>query len=142
MSESQVALSFVDFDKANRLVPRGEQLSHLAMIPGMGRAFRRGVKRYAELTSIDAKYAGEIANVALFFRALFGLRDSLPWSLLPARGPVDPHAGLRSRAFVQCMHQARKQTRVVATTSAERSHRYEILNAALSEIAEVVRLQA
>ncbi len=139
VSKSDAVVSFIDFDKADRLVPRGEQLSHIAMLPGLKHRLKRQVKRYALHTGMDAQAVADVAGVASFFRALSGMRDSLPWNLLSERTSADPHAALRKRSFAYSLQQARKYLRVVANRSPNSAFHAEKLAEALSEIESIVR---
>lgn len=98
-SDSGAALdvTFVDFDKAGRLVPAGEQLSHIAVIPGLREAMGDVASRYAQLAGRPLDSVRRIVDIACFFRALAGVRDSLPWETFGgSETREDPHAGERN----------------------------------------------
>lgn len=134
-SNAHTLVSFVDFDKADRLVPRGEQLSHIAMLPGLEHTIGRETERYAMRAKMEFDEVAEVASVTSFFRALSGVRDSLPWNLLTERTSIDPHADIRRRAFEHSLRQARKHAAAVTGKSASGSLCVDKIIKALDEIA-------
>jgi hypothetical protein len=133
------SVGFVDFDKADRLVPRGEQLSHLAMMPRMKGALRRGLDRYRTLTGVDHDLLEAVAAVSSLCRALAGVRDSLPWTLLAKPSP-DPHAALRRSALAYSLRQAAKRLSPVLRDAPDQARRLSALRRALADITELVRV--
>lgn len=115
IAEGSMKVTFVDFDKASRLVPPGEQLSHLAMIPGLRPILPRAISRYAELSGWSMALVQRIVDVSCFFRALSGIRDSIPWGR-EGRGDLggrDPHADARGETLQHSIAEAQRLSGVV-----------------------------
>lgn len=139
IADGRVIVGFVDFDKANRLVPRGEQLSHLAMMPGMRGALKRGRDRYRALTGIDPAQLNEIVVVSCVCRALAGVRDSLPWSL--RSNPLsDPHASLRRGVLEYALRQTRMRLSMAVRTIPDHKRGLSALHQSLTDVAKLARL--
>lgn len=134
---SFMELAFVDFDKANRLVPYGEQLSHLAMSPRCAALMDHARETYARLLRLNILDLKRLVDVAVFFRALSGIRDSLPWNLL-RRGRQDRHPALREQVFAFSISKAGEAVATGSVADVLGSHRQARLAGALSEVAEIV----
>jgi hypothetical protein len=70
-------LTHVDFDKADRRVPAGEQLSHLALVPGFRRELKRLLPKYSGAIGVNPASISANLRFATFFRACAGLRDAV-----------------------------------------------------------------
>lgn len=73
-----IFVAHIDFDKADRLVWSGEQLSHIAVSPSLRPYLDRAINRYAVTSGLDRDLLAQINEVGRFFRALAGIRDSMP----------------------------------------------------------------
>lgn len=73
-----ISVAYIDFDKADRLVWAGEQLSHLSTHPATRPYLDQALKRYAAASGMDGDLLAHICEVGQFFRALAGIRDSAP----------------------------------------------------------------
>ena len=101
-----VHLTFIDFDKSHRLVPAGEQLSHLYAAPPLRSLLRRAVERYESATGRQKGQIWHVLKFACFFRTLAGIRDSLPRNERAALSLARRSVGARQRvhpgAFWRC----------------------------------------
>ena len=75
--EQHEVVTHVDFDKVNRAVPAGEQLSHIALVPGFRNELRRLLPKYAAAIGVGGADLAANLRFAAFFRACAGLRDSI-----------------------------------------------------------------
>lgn len=72
-------LLYCDFDKAERLIPVGEQLSHIIINDIFGNYRHYAVEVYAEACGLNQDHIEQVLSVCLFIRTLSGVRDSLRW---------------------------------------------------------------
>lgn len=72
-------LLYCDFDKADRLIPVGEQLSHIIINDVLGNYRNYAVEAYTEACGLNQDHIEQVLSVCLFIRTLSGVRDSLRW---------------------------------------------------------------
>lgn len=75
-TSGSVSVGFIDFDKSWRLIPIGEQLSHLSQISEFLPHKAEFSEIYCKARGIDTFELNLILQVAPFFRAISGIRDS------------------------------------------------------------------
>jgi hypothetical protein len=115
ISDEKLHVTFVDFDKANRLVPAGEQLSHIAVIPCLREAMHHAVSSYASLSGRPFESVKRISDISCFFRALSGVRDSMPRNL--TSGSLDPYADERRNVFHESVAEAERHAAVISAVA-------------------------
>ncbi len=79
-------ITHIDFDKSWRLVPIGEQLSHLNQVPEYQEYYKYAQDLYCELSGASGKNLDDIAPISSFFRAISGIRDCLTNTSFEADG--------------------------------------------------------
>jgi hypothetical protein len=86
-NEQRRSIVFLDFEKANWLVPAGEQLSHIVSFPITARWSEQALFQYASHHDVSPSSLEPIVTISTFFRALAGIRDALRW--IPRGGTAE-----------------------------------------------------
>lgn len=129
-----LSVTHIDFDKGNRLVLAGEQLSHLAIHPALNEHLSRAMRRYAVASKMDDGLVFRVCSVARFFRALAGVRDSMPRK---EGAEAVEDAAARGRTRVELLKLARATAPEVISALRLDQSWVSRLNSALSDIESV-----
>jgi hypothetical protein len=106
---SNPRIVFLDFDKANFLVPIGEQLSHIAAFPLTAPLIDYAIELYSTQHAASPGEVQRTVAISLFFRAMSGVRDSLKWQIVPERQSEPPAIAVRRLSILsQCLTIARE----------------------------------